>query len=452
MSQDAWIDDVFFILEECARLQGLLKTKEGRSKLKPLDFMLSLPMPAGRGPLLCGVAASRRLQSLSASAINLRDPGATCDPEDVEKALAKLITERFVVERREINVEQVQHALSDAVNIAKTACVDITHFVPCRLMHEEKDNEFSIGPISFRSLPKFAAALEPFIERYLDDAEARDARTMGEQAIARAKFYYEGFGWIATVKVPKCAPQMSAKRSLRAVTTAVNLLHTVFGAYHTRRMVVGGPRSDEDHRATLRLVEEDRLLLSWSTNSTSAVGFADDLQRLLARDDIAFLLSKANKIIEPVIDTSTTRPLALRFSDAAAWFGQAVRDEGEAASVVKAITAIERLVVTRERKDLTAMLSERAAALLYTQNREKSYDDQRKRIARMYDLRSRLVHGSLSPFDAEVRAKRWPCLELAEEVLCAALSVFDKNNGFDMVRDDKQLASGFDSIVSWARE
>lgn len=62
------------------------------------------------------------------------------------------------------------------------------------------------------------------------------------------------------------------------------------------------------------------------------------------------VVKAAGRAIEAVSDPSKTPPLALRFIDAASWHGQAVRETSAAASIVKSVTALKRLVtVDKER-------------------------------------------------------------------------------------------------------
>jgi hypothetical protein len=66
-------------------------------------------------------------------------------------------------------------------------------------------------------------------------------------------------------------------------------------------------------------------------------------------------------------------------------------------------------------------------------------------------MRSRLAHGSLSPFDPEVAAFAPACLHRIEQVICWGLGLFESYGLFDRELTNRQLAEGFDGLISLAR-
>ena len=67
--------------------------------------------------------------------------------------------------------------------------------------------------------------------------------------------------------------------------------------------------------------------------------------------------------IENGVNALKPMPLARRFLDAAAWYGEAVRDEFPASRLVKYVIAIERIVATSKNEE---NLSDTLKAVSYT--------------------------------------------------------------------------------------
>ena len=163
------------------------------------------------------------------------------------------------------------------------------------------------------------------------------------------------------------------------------------------------------------------------------------------------LLRGAAKALEPLVDPSVQRPLGMRLVDAAAWFGDAVREPSPAAQIIKSVTGLEALVMTGEREEITALLAARAAAVAYHPALDKTFEQFEASLREAYEMRSRLTHGSLSPFDPEVEDYAPLCLQLAEEVISAGLELFESHGFMDRPRTQSELSDAFDALVSWVQ-
>jgi hypothetical protein len=437
--------DIHFVLTEAARIQEQIDA-DPRKWLKTAprdDIFVSLKMPDGKGDLFCGADAYRRLRGLSDRTLQASDAARTVESDKVFTALREIVLQRFVVEKRPINERQVDKALAEAVRRAKTVRVDRIHFIPCRLMYAKKPSEFTIGAVTFRTKESFVEVMGPDYQAYLAEASL----TRHPDYLKSAKEYYGAFGWVAEVEIKSCDYEVSRERAMMAVTAAVDMLHVIFGAYHTRRMFVGGPSTPEDDRAHMSRTRKSGLHISISQSATAAVGFQDGWGEFLKRSDISYLMEAAAKVIEPIADPAVNRPLGLRISDAAAWFGLAVREEAAASRIVKAVTALERLVMTDGDNDKSDTLSQRCAAMLYDYGGDLDFDENVVKLKKAYDLRSRLVHGSLSPFDPDVRQGVHACLDICERVLCAGLAFFHGNGLFERAISNNKLAVGFGKLV-----
>jgi hypothetical protein len=237
-----------------------------------------------------------------------------------------------------------------------------------------------------------------------------------------------------------------------AVTGAVNLVHILFGSYHTRRMDVGGPRLETDRRAHMSLDPKHGRHVSCSSASTSAVGFQDDWEKFLEGEDMAVLLRGAQKVLETIVDPAVKRTLGSRLLDSAAWFGDAVREASPAAQTIKVVTALERLVLTSEHEGIKKTVSQRGAAIRYDPIDTKTFEELESELAEAYVMRSRPAHGSLSPFDPEVTAFAPVCLRRVEQVICWGLGLFESHGLLDRELTNRQLAEGLDRRISFAQK
>lgn len=452
--KDAAVADIEFVLAECVRLHELTRHLEPRELIKYLsETNLSgyLPRPDG-SEILCGMDAIRRLRNLATRALKESDAAGTVEAEKVYAALKRRIVPYFLEKDGKPPAGDVESLLFAAIDEAKSARSDATHYVPCRLMFVKKPTEFAVRPITFRTTASFHELMAARYAAYVESGSSPEQRDLCARLLAQAKHYYDGFGWVGEVRIIGCDPETSKQRGLLAVTAALDILHLLFGAYHTGRMAVGGPRLAEDYRAHLHLDAHNVLDVSCSSNSTSAVGFQDGWDRLFEREDLAFLLHTASKAIEPLVDPAIQRPLGVRFVDAASWFGDAVREQSQAARIVKASNALEHLLTTGERTGITKRLKERAAAVCYDPEGTETFDEIASQFGWTYKLRSDLVHGSLSPFDPEVEGSCGQVLRLVQMALCGALGFFQSRGLLDGPFLNEEVANEFSHLIRWAKE
>jgi len=450
--KDRWVEDVVFVLSECARIRTVLAEMKSPASLLKADIGGELPAPSGPGLIFCGSAAALRVRRLSDQALEQSDAAGTVEAGRVHQAFRKVLVERFIRDSMTVDVANVEKAMSLAVKAAKRDRKSMTHFFPCRLMYAGDPESFAIGSVTFMTMAKFNREFEEKLGAFVRrDGPPEDVQ-FDERLLNDARHYYEGFTWVGQVEVKNCDTSTSKMRGQLAVTAALNFIHVLFGAYHTDRMIVGGPRMDRDKRAHLTMSEAGRIGVSTSSSATSAVGFDDGWGKFLAGEDMEMLLRSAAKAIEPLVDPTVTRPLGTRLTDAVGWFGEAVREESPAAQIVKAVTALETLVMTDEHDDIAGLLAERAAALCYHPRENETFEELEKIMRRAYDMRSRLVHGSRSPFDSEVMTYAPECMLWSERVICGGIALFETQGLLEQPLTRKQLAEGLAGLAEWAKQ
>jgi|CXWL01.1.fsa_nt_gi hypothetical protein len=441
-----WAEDLEFVFQECLRLQQEIKAdpKKWLRSASPHDAFAFLPAENGTS-IHCGAAAYAKLRTIVREALQASPLSRRAEFDTAFTEFKKAIMRRFVTEGCAFVADEASDAAGEALDAAARECRDLTHFTPCRLMYATEPKTFAVGPVVFRTHATFEDAMAKRFTEYLASGEPGDS-DWDAKHLAEARGYYAEFTWVAEVRVLGCAPRFSQERAELAVTSALNILHLMFGPYHSDNMAVGGPRMSKDRRAHLSLPDAGPLLVSTSSASTSAVGIKEGLPEFFARADVQAFLNAAAKTIEPIVDPSIDRPVAQRFSDAASWFGQAVRETSSAARIVKAVTAIERLVAPQVGEETGKRVRFRAVAVRYQSQQDKTLSELMRDISRYYDLRSDLVHGEISPFDPIVLEHADGCVRFAEKVIGAGLMLMDGHGLFETPLTNAELATGFDAL------
>jgi len=439
-----WVDAIAFVLAECARFRSMVSeaAREGTlSSLPRDDFLFELRATDGR-IFTHGRKAQIALEDAAEVALHRSAFSGTVGFDHFMDVLRPAVVDAFIIKGQDVALPAVDRVFTKALNEAAKGRADSRHLIPCQLMFLPEPDSFQIGPVTFYNRNSFGP---------IGDELVREHRANGGELADRVLAYFSNFTWVADLTVLGCDRQVGRDRALQAAGAAVDFMHVLFGHHHSRNMVVGGPGLDADIRAEME-VRDGKTLLSHSTGSTSAMGFGKGWSSMLGKLGPRTLVKAAGRAIEAITDPSKSRPLALRFIDAASWHGQAVRETSDAASIVKSVTALERLVTVQKGSSTTRIVTQRNAALAFDPVGQERFADVVSRMESIYDLRSRLAHGTLSPFDAEVRNRRSEVLAAAEKALVNGLALFDQDDLFDRSQTKRQLSEGLDYLVTWSKE
>lgn len=443
-------DDIEFILTECHRFYALVQ-KDIKS-IPREDALHEIPHPSGNGFLICGRAASQRINKLAQEAGRRAGILQRVEPEALRKPLKHLITRRFIVEKRPTETKQVDRILAATARAALKKCSNKTYFIPCHLMTAQTPATLRVGPILFLNRKSFRQIALEKITDYVEIGDP-DRRELRRHLLTNAIRYYRSFDWVAQVEILGCDDETSKVIANRAVTSALDCLHLLIGAKWTDQMRVGGPAMRRDRRGRLTL-SFGKLDVSISSKGVGQVNFGDGWHEILKRPEYQNLLNLMGIALEVAIDPDLNRPLSRRFLDAAQWFGEASRDESPSTRVVKYVTALERMVMTEEKDDITRLVTERVAAFCFdgktATETAVDRDIWREKARIAYMLRSKLVHGSMSPHAPEVWQGVRLGAELCETTLLRALHHFGEA-GLKMNEvSTKRLGRWFDDVIQWA--
>lgn len=350
--------------------------------------------------MICGRNAMARIEALAKFAAKSRNIVNRVTSDTAMSALIQLLVDRFLKEGRAINQRNVDRVLSKAAKIASSKLTTKTHLLPCHLMYVEEPDMMKIGPVTFYNRKTFRGLMVAQVKKYLKNLTTDKKHYRG--ILSDVLGYYRSFKWVGVVTIENCDSATSEKYALATVTTALDCIHLIFEAGYTDQMRVGGPRINNDMRGRLLISADNRLQVSWSRSVIGQVNFPVGWSHILNRSDMDHILKLAGTALESMTNPDLDRTLSQRFLDAAHWYGEAARETASAAKVVKYVTALERLLMTDERDDIASLVSHRASMFFAKLFDPAARAERVEIIKRLYDLRSRIVHGSMSPRAPEI--------------------------------------------------
>jgi hypothetical protein len=314
-----------------------------------------------------------------------REGRGRIDPDAVAEAILSELTGRFVHQGRAPDRTQTARMLGAALRRARADMEDRTHFIPREARAE-----------AIAADPEFAALVE------------RD---------------FAPWGWTAEITVRGCDRTVSRQRALAAVDGALDMLRLYAGARRARCLGrAGAPGLPAVVPAGLWADSKGRLR-PLRAEAAPPVDGADMLRRFHTGDGRDWL-DRSGKTLRPLADPSLAWPLAARFREAASWFGEGTTEASPAARILDFVTAIERAVVTGDHAEVWRAVTRRAAFLAAAAEGGNPADWLRQ-AGDVYEIRSQIVHGALSPFAPEAAAMARPAAELARAAVRGALGFFE---------------------------
>ncbi len=301
----------------------------------------------------------------------------------------------------EIDGRNVARAFSETFKTAKLGFKTETHFIPCHLSTDTQRTGVSLGNVRFigRREAKQASAQALRAGKNVDLDGRKRSRSLMLQAIR----HYRGFRWFAQVTVVNCADERSEAIALAAATSALDFLQLLIGARNSRRMsIFGQPNSYERQASIARSENTGQLSVSAGWKTLGQGNLPEDWTEQMLEGEGKTGLELAGVALEARLDPDLSRPLSTRLIDAVQWFGEAVRDSSPSTRLIKYVTALEHLALTGKTDSVVDILSERVSALTTGFINGRSFDDNKVAFKKVYDVRSGLAHGRISPSDPRV--------------------------------------------------
>ncbi|MGN6424995.1 MAG: hypothetical protein ACTHLA_16985 [Asticcacaulis sp.] len=436
MSSDWPLKSIEFIVSEAARLRAEIgKQRDGGFAD---DFLNYLPAADIPGIIPIGYAGMSEVHKLAAEAIKRRNLTGHIPVEEAAQFLKKRISSDIFGSDQLIGKTEIDRILRDCGRAMALNCEAQTHFFPVYLMKDQEPETIDLGAVRFHSKNGFQRVWR---ERYPNKEQLDKGNPDFAKFRNETLDHYGGFSWIAEANIEGCHPKIAEQLAKSAVTSAVDFLHLIIGAPWTDRFETNPTLRADKSYYHLAVASKSGLKLHKSTGRSNEVPLGEAWPGLLEDGDEAYFLSQAHVILKAKTVPNPKWPLSLRFLDGLQWYGEAVRDSGHASSVIKYVLCLERLLMTDGKEDVTQVLVERASnvGMPVRLRSEKLRTELSEKVRQVYKLRSKLVHGSLSPNDPNVTKGLKSCRELAERILKMYLVAFRPDQFEDSTFNTKKL-------------
>lgn len=422
-------------------------------KLHQNDALCFIPHPDGRGHIICGAHAWKKLGLLANRIIDFEPELARrISTEQLKKIVVNVFTQLILKEHREVDLATAERILIGAADIAKQSLQTTEHYLPCVLFLKGGPDEFKIGPVTFtrriaffkkhkqafrRSVDKSVRAHIEHVSKTVEQGFPRERAATPEQSElfvrklqARAIKTYRNYPWIATVQIINCDQAISEEHAAKIVDVALHVIRVFIGADHTKQLRLAWSRGDTLRVAGMWSDADDLIHVSVGSRGMGPVGF-HNWHEALTQSGGPDLLQVFGSALFQLADPAKPSQLHERFIDAINWFGDAATDLEASASVVKYTSAIERLFfgkfhskhdkqeAGKQKETHKQVFAKRVTHVLSVFNCADGKTQ--KNAIKVYNARSELLHGSSSPRNKNIREQA----EIAEElarlcILCAA--------------------------------
>ncbi len=405
------IKDVTFIVSEIHRLSAMSAHDLRTFMRRDQSWGYYIPHPEGSGLLPCGKEAYFKIGEISKRyLVTQGNLDQRIDQDRFRKAVTKELLSRFLKEERQVNERQVARMLAAAIKTVKKRIYDLTHFVPCVVFSDKVPDQFEIGPVRF-------IWMKDFLKDNSEMITSRDPELVRRDVIP----YYSRFHWVAQTTVPQCDEPTSTLRASATVEGALDALRLLIGNSYTARFRQAHTSVALSESASLRQDNSGRI--GFSINREWQDRHAPDgwFERLNQQG--GWYLALVGNALTGLQNPQKTSHLTQRFLDSLNWYGQGVRELNSASAIVKYVAALERMTITKKSSTITNILTRRAALLSSVGNQDQ-YSGSHILAKKIYDYRSKLMHGSISPSSKELSAIRLKACTLTRLALLAGIDFF----------------------------
>ncbi|HDZ0620833.1 TPA: hypothetical protein RRT30_005185, partial [Klebsiella pneumoniae] len=207
---------------------------------------------------------------------------------------------------------------------------------------------------------------------------------------SRAVKAYKDYPWIACVKVSESDEAISKERAIQATEMALHIIRILLGAKKpTREIRLAWSRSGALRSAHLHADVHGVIHASLCADSLEPVGVINWHEVLIRANLELDILGSA---LIPIVNPVETTHLHQRLIDAINWFGDAVTDPNIHSSIVKYVSAIERLFFGKFEAGRTKLFAGRVRDVLKAFSCDEG-DRVYSQALELYKTRSTLVHG-----------------------------------------------------------
>jgi len=460
----------------CERVVWYLEQKPedlmAHFKTHKMDALYSIP-DKKRGMIICGRDASTKFYNIAER--HLSSQKEEKNKTNLDAFVSKLKEEfsrRFLQRGEDITEINMDRMISTAYRSLSREFESLIHYIPCSIFSSDSIRKFEIGPVSFLYKTEFESNYGDEIKRLRIQIKEQhreqcasaitngfpaervatedQSQQLADHLVKGLLSSFGGYEWIAAVEIPKCNEKVSYNRAISATKMALNILKLLLGSEFTYRIRTVIDHGESPTSARLTRKKDGKLDISLSRSASGNV-VGDEWLDIL-HNQASYYFSLATKVLELSIGFSDPPPLCIRFIDALSWYGDAVSERSYAAKIVKFVTSIERITGTGIEKDdggrersVTEIVTNRSS-ILHSITSGEILSESKLKVFDIYECRSNLVHGSLSPFDESCVAYAHKAGEISRMVLLAGLDYFSSLGLDDLSISQKQLKNNYKTL------
>lgn len=389
---------------------------KARAHNNPSDFLCSLNAHPDFKGWICGQEGQQALDQLASIAMT-RDDAArlALHPITVREAVVWQFCDRFLKKQQPTTPDNVDRMLKRAIHHALTKRVDGCIAIPCRVTYDERPEHFVVGGIQFVRTSAFLAQIR-----------ANGLNSTNQQLLEVPAFAVDldRNPWVALATFQGMDPLLGKERAQMAVRAALELLAALLDPRRGERLVISTASMQPE--ATVYFTRKSNG--TWSANwmrQTLQTTFGEGWHEYL-NGELRPFLETGGQAVAGLLCPRKPFPLEQRFLDGLHWFGLACCERSPASRIVACVFALERLSMTREVEDL-GMIARAFAqrSILLAQGFAglraiEWFAD----FQMLYDVRSRLAHGDISPTDATIVTSASFALAATRAALLGCLAVY----------------------------
>ncbi|MGO0694409.1 hypothetical protein ACTORG_13065 [Pseudomonas guariconensis] len=341
--------------------------------------------------------------------------------DKVVVAVKNSYSNQFIIDGKPIEKETIKDMFDSAIKDIKSGFKKCMHYIPCVLFIHPSPDDFSVGPVKFVRTSALLSQTFPMEWHSQGDDISLEQRSLN---------YYKEYPWVACVEVESCDFDVSFEVAVFACTTALNAIRVCFGSDATKLIRLSTEASGELRSARVWASPDGKFECSHSSISKSPYGPLNWYEYLNEQDG-GRIKSFLGDVIHQVCALDNFSELSGRLIDAVNWFGDACLERSPAASIVKYVTAIERLYMASKDFGVKERFINRVSKILSDFELSAS-DIARQDALKVYNLRSTLVHGGTSPRageeilpKAEAEQLARGCILCSEQLYRVIFNTFD---------------------------
>lgn len=427
-SQSTKLDRIFDEVVECISDYAKDSDKEGGNQRQTSKYIPRPSLEDSNGhSLMIGDLAKDKLIELYAELRDVLNCNRVISLTDIAHIVDPLFSSHIFNEGEQFDdISQFALRVEQEIN---SGCKDTTIVVPfISSSSEQTQQELRVGDVRIISKDLLKNEFTSPLRRTADDLYQQEYEETAER--------YERFLWHIVVPIRGIyTDSLAEELAIDVAKLILNMFHIRIGKSHSYKMSVGFGLSTDPKSAVIKVLNDGKVTFKERCSlGLGNVGLPDDFLSIFKGkyQEVSNIIGISANLM---LDVRKSYPLNQRLVDALYWHGDAVREQNKAVSTVKFITALERLLTFNEQTGIKSRVCNRAIALIrhWEFEEEASLPHLKASLVRVYQLRSDIVHGSISPRDTDVGKKMEQIEELSRCVLhCYAQSISHRLNEVEL--------------------